>query len=166
NGGATGLATVNVSGGTAGYSYLRSPGGGTNATATGLAAGNYTVTVTDASGCTQTATAVIAQPSTLIATVPTPANILCNGGATGTASVNVSGGTAGYSYLWSPSGGTGATATGLAAGKNRRTASNESGCTQTASAVIAQPSTLVATVPTPANILCNGGATGTATVNV
>lgn len=47
NGGTNGTATVIPAGGTNHYSYLWSPSGGTNATATGLAAGTYTVTVTD-----------------------------------------------------------------------------------------------------------------------
>lgn len=47
NGDNTGTATVIPAGGTNHYSYLWSPSGGTNATATGLAAGTYTVTVTD-----------------------------------------------------------------------------------------------------------------------
>ncbi|MEZ0130268.1 SprB repeat-containing protein, partial [Flavobacterium sp. LBUM151] len=47
NGGANGTATVIVTGGKPSYSYLWSPSGGTGATASGLAAGNYTVTITD-----------------------------------------------------------------------------------------------------------------------
>jgi len=43
-------------------------------------------------------------------------NITCNGGNTGTASVIVTGGNAPYTYAWSPSGGTTATATNLTAG--------------------------------------------------
>ena len=50
--GSNGTATANASGGTPGYSYLWSPGGQTDQTATGLAPGNYCVTVTDANGCT------------------------------------------------------------------------------------------------------------------
>ena len=53
NGGTNGSASVSPSGGTPGYSYSWSPSGGTAATATGLVAGSYTVTVTDANGCTE-----------------------------------------------------------------------------------------------------------------
>ena len=59
-GGSDGTATVSVSGGTPGYSYNWTPGNptgdGTNAIS-GLSAGTYTVTVTDARSCT-TATSV------------------------------------------------------------------------------------------------------------
>jgi len=50
-----GTASVTVSGGEPPYSYEWSDGQ-TTATATGLAAGEYTVTVTDANGCTVTGT--------------------------------------------------------------------------------------------------------------
>lgn len=47
NGGNDGTATVFPANGTNHYSYVWSPSGGTNATATGLSAGTYTITVTD-----------------------------------------------------------------------------------------------------------------------
>jgi len=50
NGGSDGSVTVNIIGGTPPYAYSWSPYGGTAATATGLAIGTYTVTVTDANG--------------------------------------------------------------------------------------------------------------------
>ena len=51
-GNANGAATVNGAGGTAPYAYLWNDSlSQTNETATGLAAGTYMVTVTDANGC-------------------------------------------------------------------------------------------------------------------
>ena len=58
-GAADGSATVTAVGGTPAYTYNWLPSGGTLATATGLTAGTYTVTVTDANGCRATATAAI-----------------------------------------------------------------------------------------------------------
>jgi PKD repeat protein len=46
-----GTATATPSGGTSPYSYLWAPGGQTAQTATGLASGTYTCTVTDDNGC-------------------------------------------------------------------------------------------------------------------
>ena len=43
-------------------------------------------------------------------------SVSCNGGSNGSATVSVTGGAGGYTYSWSPSGGTGATASGLAVG--------------------------------------------------
>ena len=53
-----GTATASASGGTAPYLYLWS-NGQTAQTATGLSAGNYSVTVTDAGGCAQTSVATV-----------------------------------------------------------------------------------------------------------
>src|SRR5690606_12078067 len=54
NGVANGAAAVSAAGGANPYSYSWSPSGGTGSVATGLAAGSYTVTVTDNIGCIAT----------------------------------------------------------------------------------------------------------------
>ena len=103
NGGSTGIATVNVNGGTNPISYSWSPSGGTAATANNLPAGNYTVTTTDANGCTSTDNVTISQPAVLAASASsTPA--LCNGSSDGDASSAVNGGTTPYSYQWTGGG--------------------------------------------------------------
>jgi large repetitive protein len=164
NGALTGSATVVVSGGTPGYTYSWAPSGGTAATATGLGAGTYTCTITDANGCTRTQSFTITQPAAL-ANTSSQTNILCNGGLTGSATVVVSGGTPGYTYSWAPSGGTAATATGLGAGTYTCTITDANGCTRTQPFTITQPAAL-ANTSSQTNILCNGGLTGSATVVV
>ncbi|TDW51787.1 putative secreted protein (Por secretion system target) [Flavobacterium sp. 270] len=166
NGGATGSATVNVTGGTTAYTYSWAPSGGTAATATGLTAGTYTVTVTDANACTATQTFTITQPAALIATAGPKTNVSCNSGSNGSATVNVTGGTAAYTYSWAPSGGTAATATGLTAGTYTATVTDANGCTATQSFTITQPTALIATAGTQTNVSCNSGSNGSATVNV
>src|SRR6476469_7144611 len=94
NGGANGSATVTATGGTTPYQYSWSPSGGTGATASGLTAGNYTVTVTDNNGVTATATANIMQPSA-VTTTGSQSNVTTTGGNNGSATVNASGGTGG-----------------------------------------------------------------------
>ncbi|WP_211223400.1 SprB repeat-containing protein, partial [Flavobacterium soli] len=100
--GGNGTATVIASGGISPYSYSWAPSGGTAATASGLSAGTYTVTVTDNIGCEATRSFTITEPTQLVASPAAQTNIACNGGATGSAMVNVSGGTPGYTYSWSP----------------------------------------------------------------
>ncbi|WP_424108311.1 SprB repeat-containing protein, partial [Pseudomonas viridiflava] len=78
-GGTNGSATVSATGGTGPYTYSWSPSGGTAATATGLAAGTYTVTVTDANGCTATRAFTITAPPAIVATAGIQTNVLCNG---------------------------------------------------------------------------------------
>ncbi|MBL0019881.1 MAG: SprB repeat-containing protein [Bacteroidetes bacterium] len=109
-----GEASATASGGTPGYTYLWS-NGQTTPTATGYPAGAATVTVTDVNGCTAISTIQVTQPSQMSAFV-TSVNVSCNGGSNGSATVIPSGGTPGYTYSWSPSGGTGATASNLSAG--------------------------------------------------
>jgi hypothetical protein len=165
-GGSNGSATVSVTGGTSGYTYSWAPSGGTAATATGLSAGIYSVTVTDANGCIVTRNFTITQPTALIATAAAQTNVSCNGGSNASATVNVSGGAGGYTYAWSPSGGTAATATGLSAGTYTVTVTDANGCTTTQGFTITQPTALIATATAQTNVSCNGGANASATVSV
>ncbi|WP_431241760.1 T9SS type A sorting domain-containing protein [Flavobacterium sp. P21] len=166
NGSNTGSATVGVSGGKPGYSYSWVPSGGNSATAFGLSAGTYTVTVTDANSCTATQSFTITEPNALTATAVSQTNIACNGSNTGSATVNVSGGKPGYSYSWAPSGGTSATASGLSAGTYTVTVTDANSCTAIQSFTIIEPNALTATVVSQTNITCNGSNTGSATVGV
>ena len=165
NGGNNGTATVSVSGGLPPYTYSWTGNGSTTATATGLAAGSYTVTVTDATGATTQRTFIITQPTAISLATGSSTNVSCNGGANGTATVAPTGGTGGYSYAYSPSGGTGATATGLSAGTYTVTVTDANGCTAQRTFTITQPPVL-ATTGSQTNVACNGGTTGVAAVNV
>ena len=165
NGGSNGTATVAPSGGTPGYFYSWSPSGGTGATASGLAAGTYTVTVTDANLCQTTRTFTINQPTALTATISSQTDVSCNGGSNGTATVTPADGTPGYTYSWSPSGGTGATASGLTAGTYTVTVTDANLCQTTSTATILEP-TAITIIPSQTNVTCNGLSDGTASVIV
>ncbi len=162
NGGSNGIASVNVTGGTGPYTYSWSPSGGTAATATGLAAGTYTCTVTDANACSKQQTFTITQPTALTATTSFT-TVSCNGGSNGTASVVASGGTGPYTYSWSPTGGTAATATGLGVGVYTCTITDANACSITRTITITQPTAITAST-SQTNVACNGGSTGIATV--
>ncbi|SEQ38085.1 Por secretion system C-terminal sorting domain-containing protein [Neolewinella agarilytica] len=160
NGDADGTLTVVANGGTAPYTYAWS-NGQTDATATGLVAGTYTVTVTDANGCTETAEGTVNEPTDVTATVA-DTDVLCNGDADGTLTVVADGGTAPYTYAWS-NGQTDATATGLVADTYTVTVTDANGCTETAEGTVNEPTDVTATVA-DADVLCNGDADGTLTV--
>jgi len=162
-GSANGQATATASGGAAPYTFVWS-NGQTGATATGLAAGVYITTYTDASGCSGTASVTLTQPSAVTATITSQTNVLCNGAATGSATVAATGGTGGYTFVWSPGFQTTATATGLAAGIYFPTCTDVNGCVATSSVTITQPTALTAT-NTPTNITCFGANNGIITVN-
>lgn len=163
NGASTGSAMATVSGGTAAYGYLWSNGGMT-ATVSGLSAGTYTVTVTDGNSCTTTAEAMITEPTVLGVTASTDSNVNCNGGSDGGATASASGGTMPYTYDWS-NGGSSASISGLSAGTYTVTVTDLYGCTITDNATITQPTSLVASAVTDANVSCNGGSDGGVTAS-
>ncbi|HIA35601.1 MAG TPA: adhesin, partial [Flavobacteriales bacterium] len=99
NGGNNGDATVIMTGGSAPYSYAwNTTPMQTNAQAIELTAGIYTVTITDNIGCTNTISANIAEPAPMVL-IPSVIDANC-GQANGSVSVNASGGTGTYTYLW------------------------------------------------------------------
>jgi len=163
NGGSNGTASVTVSGGVSPYTYSWSPSGGTGASASGLAAGTYSVKVTDAASSTVTNTVSVSQPAAITATT-TQTNVACNGGNNGIASVNASGGTGSLTYVWAPSGGTAATASGLTFGTYTCTIKDANLCSITKAFTITQPAAITATT-TQTNVACNGGNNGIASVN-
>lgn len=98
-----GAAIANGMGGTLPYTYAWSANGGTEAQATGLLAGSYRVTLTDAMGCTATASTSIVQPTALKINILATAS-KCFGENSGNAKASASGGTPPYNYLWAING--------------------------------------------------------------
>ncbi|HHG86274.1 MAG TPA: choice-of-anchor D domain-containing protein, partial [Bacteroidetes bacterium] len=104
---ADGIATVTPNGGVSPYTYIwdANAANQTTATATNLAAGTYSVTVTDAGNATAVATVTLTEPSAIALNI-TPSsfncgyNISCNGAANGSATAFASGGTAPYHFNW------------------------------------------------------------------
>ncbi|MBI2722391.1 MAG: gliding motility-associated C-terminal domain-containing protein [Bacteroidetes bacterium] len=163
-GSANGSASVTSSGGTAGYTYTWSPSGGNTSSASPLSPGNYTVLIKDANNCTVTANASVTQPVSPLTAVTSVTNILCFGSANGSASVTSSGGTAGYTYTWSPSGGNTSSASALSPGNYTVLIKDANNCTVTANAIITQPASALTATITNNNVLCNGGSNGSATI--
>jgi gliding motility-associated-like protein len=137
NGQTNGTATVVASGGLTPYTYLWS-NGQTGATASGLGASTYSVTVTNVYGCAATATATVTQPAVLSSNT-TFTNVGCNGGANGTATASVVGGTGPYSYVWLPGAYSTSSITGLSIGSYSLAITDAKGCTTQSSANITQP---------------------------
>jgi gliding motility-associated-like protein len=127
--------TVNVTA-NGGASYSWSNGTSVTGTAAELsitAPGTYTVTATAANGCIDTKTITITQPSALATTVTGQNNVLCFGGATGSATALATGGTSVYRYSWNTTPvQTTATATNLSAGSYTVTVTDANGCEKNA----------------------------------
>ncbi|MBK8845174.1 MAG: gliding motility-associated C-terminal domain-containing protein [Bacteroidetes bacterium] len=157
-----GLVSVTAIGGTPLYTYLWS-NNNTNASQNGLAAGTYTVTVTDAKGCTKSGSQTIVALSTPQLAVQSQVNVSCNGGNNGSVTVSVSGGQLAYSYLWS-TGGTTTSLAGLIAGSYTVTVTDANGCKDTLIVNITQPANL-SVVLTKLNAIC-GSNNGQITTSV
>lgn len=98
---ADGSATAIVVDGAVPFTYLWSPGGVTDTTATGLSGGSYSITVTDANGCSSSANVQIDEPTPV--EVVAFDTLICRG-SSATLLAQASGGTPGYTYAWSPDG--------------------------------------------------------------
>jgi hypothetical protein len=132
-GGSTGAINLTASGGTSPYTYAWS-GGVTTEDRTNLAAGNYTVTVTDANGCVANLAQTITQPTTLNLTTQLT-QVTCTGGTDGAIDLTVAGGTSAYTYNWG-GGITTQDRTTLAAGTYSVTVTDANGCTASTSATL------------------------------
>jgi len=120
-----GAATATGSNGQAPYTYAWS-NGESGATVTGLAPGNYTVTVTDANGCNNTASTTI-DDSTSPNASTSSTDTTC-GDSDGSATASATNGTAPYTYAWS-NGMSGSAISGLADGDYTVTITDANGCT-------------------------------------
>ena len=98
-GNSTGKISLTTTGGTAPYTYGWSTGA-TNGVVQNLAAGSYSVTVTDNKGCLFPATYSVNQPITPLTLGSTITDVNCFGQSTGAIDITASGGTAPYSYKW------------------------------------------------------------------
>ena len=133
NGNSTGAINLSVSGGTGSFTYDWSNDGPETPdndpqNLSGMAAGSYVVTVTDAAGTTATATATITQPTTQLTYVAMATNVSSPGGSNGAIDMEIKGGTPSYSYLWN-GGATTQNRTNLTAGNYTVTITDANGCT-------------------------------------
>ena len=120
-----GAIDVTTTGGTSPFIYLWN-NGATSEDLTSLAAGNYSVTVTDVNGCSaSTSATIISSPTSPVATL-TAATANCNQ-SNGQINLSVSNGTAPYSYLWS-NGQTTEDINNIAAGNYIVTITDAAGC--------------------------------------
>lgn len=161
NGQSNGQASVTVTGNGVHF-YLWSNGATTSAI-NNLAAGTYSVTVTNSANCKESASATITVPPVLTLNV-VPTNLRCNGQNQGQAVATAAGGVAPYAYRWS-NGATTSSITTLAAGNYSLTLTDANQCTRTQNVSITEPSALQAnatfTRETSPNAR-NGTATATA----
>ncbi len=151
NGGSDGFINLTIAGGTSPYSFdWDNDGVGDNddpEDLTGIAAGDYAVTMTDSEGCTATETFTVNEPSCNLSLSADTQDVTCHGGANGAIDLTVTGGTLPYTIDWD-SDGTGDNndpedLAGLDADTYSVTVTDANGCTKTGAYGVGQPDIIV-----------------------
>lgn len=155
-GGNDGSAFVTVSNGTPNYSYLWSNGNNTS-NAANLAAGDYTVTITDGNSCVHVDSFTITQPDEIDIQI-THISPNCHGESNGSVTLNTAGGTLPYSINWSPAI---PNPSNLSAGTYDVTVTDGNSCSATSSFIMDEPA-LLTTNTTSTPVSCFNGSNGTA----
>jgi hypothetical protein len=154
---ADGTASVVVTGGSGDFSYSWNPAVSTGATATGLLAGMYSVTITDnVDGCLQIVSATVHNTSGITASIVSSTDATCQNSGDGAATAAGSGGTTPYDYLWMPGGSTTATVTNLEPGTYTVEVSDYLGCPDYATVTIGYQYAAPVIDLGPDTIICAG----------
>ena len=171
-----GAVTVTVTGGSAPYHFELFKDGTSVASSgevlsnsylfTGLGAGSYTASVTDAAGIVSSGPAVfqVVEPVAIAASVSSTA-VSCFGGSNGTATIDsatISGGVGPYTFAWANAS-TDSTIIGLSAGSYTVTVTDSLGCSVDFSVKVGQP-TVLSYSSSITNVTCFGANNGSATI--
>ena len=163
NGGTDGSATVTISGGYPAYSIVwNDPQQQQSASAMGLSAGNYTVTVTDSAGCVANATVYVGEPNNpLTIDLIASQNISCKGDDDGSITVRATGGTSPYTYSWSHNiEANSTTQNDLKAGSYTVTVTDANGCVNSITVNLQEPALPVTATIEGKNLKCFNDASG------
>lgn len=152
-----GSIDVLIQGGTLPYTKNWS-NGSTAEDISGLAAGTYTLTVTDGQGCLKSVSVTINEPATLGQNAAIT-HVNCKGNTDGAIAIDVFGGVLPYGYSWS-SGQTQEDISGITAGNYLLTVTDGNGCTNIASHVVTEPALDLTLSAVPTHVLCKGNLTG------
>ena len=162
-----GAISLTVGGGTPQYTYLWS-NAATSQNLTNVAAGAYSVTITDSKSCSVTRKDTILEPDSLLIGVATIRNTKC-GSQTGSITISsVTGGNGSNTFAWTSSNYTASTQniSNLSPGQYSLTVRDSKMCSATKSYTVADSSsTIVLGNPTITNVKCNGGTDGALTAS-
>lgn len=146
---------VEVNGGKPPFTYQWNATSLNGGKVAGLAAGEYSVTISDASGKSVSSHAAIGQPNPIQIQIQAQAPA-STGNADGKATAQVNGGTGAYTYSWD-NGENLPSASRLAAGKHTLTVTDAKGCKAEASSSISENILdLVVSLSSKTSISCNG----------
>jgi len=176
NNGNNGGIGITLSGGTPSYgvTWSTSDGSGLDPLSqnqTGLTPGTYTLNVQDANGCLADSAFVLANPDPITITLTNVTDVTC--GDEGAIDITVTGGSvsAGYSYSWNTSDGSGLIATdedqtGLSKGTYQLTVTDDNGCTGEQEVVIGGPDPIDITLVNKQDVSCSGKSDGVLNLDI
>lgn len=150
-GGNNGSVSISAIGGTTPYT-----GAGTFS---GLAAGNYSYTISDANGCTSSISVNITEPTALTISLSSTTDVACNGDSSGVLVIASAGGVSPYTYLWNTNS-TDSVLNNATAGLYNVTVTDANGCSQSASYTLSEPALALSATAINTNVGCNNGSTG------
>ncbi|MCC7029269.1 MAG: SprB repeat-containing protein, partial [Chitinophagaceae bacterium] len=161
-----GSITVTASGGTPAYAYNIGGGNQAGNTFSNLAAGNYTVTITDANGCTSSSVTNLAPPNSPVIVNVAITDVFCNGASDGSVTTYFSGGMAPYNFTLMPGNITNGNGqfNNLQAALYTITMTDANGCTGSTALTIVEPLAITWTMNNSTDVLCFGGSDGQITV--
>lgn len=151
----TGIITTQALGGLGPYTYNWNSGNGSSNQISGLAAGNYSLVITDANNCSSSFTLALAQPNPLSIAVSST-NESCPHLNNGLASANISGGNGNYLVQWQPNNVTGFTVSNLASGVYTVSCNDAKNCSTTSLVTISEPLPVSVTVQNIKHVSCYG----------
>jgi hypothetical protein len=158
NGGANGSIETDVNGGVPPYIFNWS-NGSSGSSISGLAAGSYTVTVTDDNACTKMATYQVEQPGILEINLINLTHESCSGEDDGSITISVTGGVNPIFTEWS-NGFIGNTITNLTPDTYSVTVTDNNDCTETASYTVNPGGIVNVVLLQIQHVTCNGGNNG------
>jgi len=157
-GASTGSVAVQATGGTAPYIILwDNLSGATTDTVENVPAGIYTVAVSDLNGCVKTADVQVFEPDGMVTSIA-QTDLNCFDSNDGTATVDVTGGNAPYTYIWSNDDDQ-QTTSNLEASSYEVTVTDQTGCTRLDSVSINAPAPVLISL-LPSDVLCFGDSSG------
>ncbi|MFZ6050746.1 two-component regulator propeller domain-containing protein [Halocola ammonii] len=160
-----GSITVTAIGGTGDHSFsLNGETPQASGTFSGLAAGNYTITVTDENGCETEVTADIAGGTELDITFESTSP-LCSGESNGTITATATGGAEPYTFNWTDGPDDSATYSDLAAGDYTVNITDNNGCEAEATVTLTEPEELSVQIESSTDVTCAGFDDGGITVS-
>jgi dienelactone hydrolase len=161
-GASTGSVTALAVNGTGPYTYSWTGYPNTTSTLANLPAGTYICTITDNNGCSTSINKIVTQPINQINVTGTITNSICTS-STGGITINSTGGTSPYTYLWN-NGQQTANLINVTSGNYSLTVTDQNNCTQLYPVIIGTSNSNLTATSINVSNNCSASATGSATI--